>query len=118
MQFLRAIAGADRHVAKFLEQRKRRIDDARARAVGAADLILDGLDDLVPVPRLLGYEVKDEEAKVAMSEETPKAGSATTAVPIVTERRVIAGVLMTGETPAVFVVGMSMVHLFSECISI
>jgi hypothetical protein len=62
--------------------------------------------------------VKHEETKVAVSEESAEAGSATTAVPIVPERRVIAGVIMTGETPAVFVVGMSMVHLFSEWISI
>ena len=53
---------------EFFKQGQRRIDDAEAWAVGAADLFFDCLDDLVTVPRFLGDEMKNDQAQVAMRE--------------------------------------------------
>jgi len=60
VQLLCTVAGIDRRMAEFLEQRQRRIDNAWAWAVGAADLIFDLLDDLVTVPRLFGDQVEND----------------------------------------------------------
>ena len=80
--FLPPSPGADRHVAEFLKQGQRRIDHTRAGAVGAADLLLDRLDDFVTVARFLGDEVQDDQAQVAMGEEAAESGTAAaTAVP-------------------------------------
>ena len=40
IQLLCTVAGIDRRMAEFLEQRQRRVDNAWARAIGAADLPL------------------------------------------------------------------------------
>ena len=60
MQLLRTVAGADRHMAEFLKQGQRRVDNTRAWAIGAADLLLDRFDDLVTVPRLLSDEMEND----------------------------------------------------------
>ncbi|HEY2616321.1 MAG TPA: hypothetical protein VGI78_03185 [Acetobacteraceae bacterium] len=97
-------------MAEFLEQGQRRIDDTRTWAVGAADLLLDRLDDLVPVPWFLGDEVENDQAKVAMSEEAAKSGSAAAVMPSVTGLGVVVAVFPAGEAPVVVVMGVSMGH--------
>ncbi len=79
MQLLATLASADRHLTEFLKQRQRWIDHARAWAVGAPDLLLYRLDELVTVPRLLGDEVEDDQAKVTMGEEAAEPGTAAAA---------------------------------------
>ena len=108
MQLLRTVAGADRHMAEFLEQGQRRINDAWTWTVGAADLFFDRLDDLVTVPRFLGDEMENDQAKVAMSEEAPEPGSA--AVPSVSELMVLVAMFSARKSLIVFTVGVSMVH--------
>src|SRR5579871_5882254 len=82
MQLLAAVAGRDGHVPEFLQHGQRGVDHARAWAVGAADALLDGLYDLVAVPRLLGDEMEDNQAKVTMGEEPAQSGaSAAAAMP-------------------------------------
>jgi hypothetical protein len=50
------------------------------------DLFLDRLNDLVPVPRLLGNKVKDHQAEIAVGEETAEASSSPVSpMPIMTE---------------------------------
>src|SRR6202048_2620545 len=89
VQLLRTVAGTDRHVTKLLKEGQSRIDDARARAVGSGDLLLNRLDKLIAVPALLGDEMQDDQAKVAVGEEAAEASSAslptmlTTAVVVV-----------------------------------
>src|ERR1700751_870801 len=85
MQLFRTIAGADRHMTEFLEQGQRRINNAWAWAVGAADPLFDRLDDLVTVPRLFRDEMENDQAKVAMREEAPEPGSAALTMPSVSE---------------------------------
>jgi hypothetical protein len=96
-------------MAEFLEQRQRRIDNAWTRTVGAADLLLDGLDYFVPVPWFLSDEMKDDQAKVAMREEAAKPGSAAAIMPSVSELRVVVAVFPAGEAPVV-VMGVSVGH--------
>jgi hypothetical protein len=97
-------------MAEFLKQGERRVDNARAWAVGAADLLLDCLDDLVTVPRLLGDEMENDQAKITMGEEATEAGSAAVTVPSMFELRIVVAVPPVGK-PLVVVLGrMSMVH--------
>jgi hypothetical protein len=95
-------------MAKLLEHGERRIDNPGAWAVGAADLFLDRLDDLVTVPRFFGDEMENDETKVAMSEEPPEPGSA--AVPSVSELMVLVAMFSARKSLIVFTVGVSMVH--------
>ena len=108
MQLLPAVASADRHMAEFLEQGQRRINNAWTWTVGAADLFFDRLDDLVTMPRFLGDEMENDQAKVAMSEEAPEPGSA--AVPSVSEQMVLMTMFSARKSLIVFTVGVSMVH--------
>ena len=55
-------------MAEFLQQGEGRIDHARAGAVGAAELVLDGLDQLVAMARLLRDQRQDDVAQVALVE--------------------------------------------------
>jgi len=80
MQLFCAGAGADGYMSEFLEHGERRIDDAWTWAVGAADLILDRLDDLVPVPRLFSDEIQDDQTKITMSEEAAETRAAVSTV--------------------------------------
>ena len=63
--------GAGDGVAGFLEVGQRRVDDAGARAVGAVGTLLQGLDDVVAVARLLGEQGEDDQAEVAVTEHAP-----------------------------------------------
>ena len=76
VQLLPAVAGADRHVTKLLEEGQGRVDNARAGAVGSGDLLLNRLDKLIAVPGLLGDELQDDQAKVAMGKEAAEASAA------------------------------------------
>ncbi len=69
-----ALLGGDQ--ACFLEQGEGGIDHARAGAVGAADAILDFLDDLIAVPRLLGDQGQHHPAKIAVVEDASAAAAA------------------------------------------
>ena len=60
--------------------------------------------------RLLGDEMENDQAKVAMGEETPEPRSAAMTMPSVTERSIIMTVFATGKTPVAVVVRMTMVH--------
>src|SRR5579871_1743754 len=50
---------------ELLEELQRRVDHARARPVGAAAPLLDGLDDLVAVARSLSDRVEHEVANLS-----------------------------------------------------
>jgi hypothetical protein len=118
VQLLGTIAGADRHVAKLLKVGQRWIDDARTGAIGTGDLLLYLFDNLVPVPGLLGDQVQDDQAKVAVSEEASEAPSPSLPpVPVMTEMLAALAVLCAAEAAAMIVMGVSMVHWFSECVS-
>jgi hypothetical protein len=56
-------------VAHLLEHRQGGIDDAGARAVAAADALLEVLDDLVAVAGLVLEHRHDDEAQVAVLED-------------------------------------------------
>jgi len=86
-------------VAELLKHGQRRVDDAWAWTVGAANLVFDCFDDLVTVPRPLGNEVENKQAKVAMSEEAAEAASATTVLSGA-ELKVVVAMLPVGK-PAV-----------------
>src|SRR5260221_10233322 len=66
MQLLAALARTDGYVAQLFEHGQRRIDDARARAIGAGQHLLDRLDDLVAVARLFRDQMQHDETQVAM----------------------------------------------------
>ena len=55
--------------AHVLEQGQGRIDDAGAGAIGPAETLLDGLDQLVAVTRLLGDQAEQNPAQVALLKE-------------------------------------------------
>src|SRR5262249_17745412 len=60
-------------VARLLEIGQRRIDDAGARRVPAGGLVLEHLDDLVAVARLLGDQREGDQAQVALRQHAPGA---------------------------------------------
>ena len=63
------VALGDRgHVVRLFEEGQRRIDDAGARAVHARGLLLDRLDQIVAVARLLLDEIERDQAEVARGE--------------------------------------------------
>ena len=92
-------------MAELLEHGERRIDNSWAWAVGAADVLLDRLDDLVTVARLFGDEMENDQTKVAVREEPAEPGSAAMTMPSVTERSIVMAVFAAGETPVAVVVG-------------
>jgi hypothetical protein len=55
-------------VAELFQEGQGRIDDAGAGAIGAADRLLDGLDQLVAVARLLADQLEQNQAQVALFE--------------------------------------------------
>ena len=117
VELLRTITGADRDVAELIEEGQRWIDDARTGAIGTGNLLFDRLDDFVPVPGLLGDEVEDNQAKVAMGEKAAEAPSAAlSTVPILSGVAVALAVFFAAVATAVVVMGMSMDHGCSECI--
>ena len=107
----RAVAGADRHVTKLLKESQRRIDDAWAGAVGSGDPLLNRLDKLIAVPRLLGDELQDDQAKVAMGEEAAEASSASLPTMRTTVVAFLLAVFHVAKATAVaLVMGKSVVH--------
>jgi hypothetical protein len=106
MRFLRTVADADRHMAEFFKQGQRRVDNARARAVSAANLFLDCLDDFVTVPGLLGDQIENDQAKIAMGEETAKTETVAAAMtmPVSAVAVVLAG-FSAGVTPVMMGMG-------------
>ena len=110
VQLLATLAGADRHLTEFLKKRQRWIDHARAWAVGAADLLLNRLDELVTVPRLLGDEVEDDQAKVTMGEEAAEPGTAAAAtVSTMSAGAAVIAMILVGEALAWPIVRMAAV---------
>jgi hypothetical protein len=117
VELLGTVTGADRHVAELVKERQRWIDDARTGAIGTADLLFNRFDDFVSVPGLLGDQVEDNQAKVAMSEKSAEAASAAlSAVAIMSEVATALAMFFAAIATAVVVMGMSMDHEFSECI--
>ena len=111
VQLLPTLAGADRHITKLLEESQRRIDDAWTGAVGSGDLLLNRLDKLIAVPGLLGDELQDDQAKVAMGEEAAEASSASLPTMRTAVVVFVLAVFYAAEATAVaFVMGMSVVH--------
>jgi hypothetical protein len=97
-------------MTEFLEQGQRRIDHARARAVGTPDLLFDRLDDLVPVPWLFGDEMQDDQAKVAVREEPTEPGSATPTMRAVFGPGILVSIFAAFKALAVVSARVSMVH--------
>ena len=70
------------------------------------------------MPGPLGDEVQDDQAKVAVDEEAAEAPPPSLPpVPVMTQMLAAMAVLCAGEATAMIVMGVSMVHLFSEYIS-
>ena len=63
---------------QLLQQRERGVDGAGTRGVGAAEFLLDLLDQLVPVAGLFGDQREQHQAQVAGA-ENPAAAAATEA---------------------------------------
>ena len=91
--------------------------DAGAGAVGAGQPLLDRLDDLVAVARLLAQQLQRQQAQVAVVEHAPAASTA--APPGRTAAMLDAAALVPG-VPAVApaMTMMSMQHEFLGVISI
>jgi hypothetical protein len=73
--------GAGGHVAGLLEEGERGIDDAGARGIKALGLFLDGLDQVVAVPRLLLDEIERDEPDIAARKHAADAEVLAQAVP-------------------------------------
>src|SRR4029079_5683032 len=73
VDLLPLVAGNDPGVAEVLEQLQGGVDRPRARRIGTAELLLERLDDLVAVSRLLLEEAEDEVARVALLDHPPAA---------------------------------------------
>src|SRR5207249_3446462 len=101
MQLLAAHLRFDGHIAQFFQQRQGRVDHSRAGAVSAADLLLDGLDNLVAMARLFGDELQDHELQVALIEDPFRAA------PLVTAEAAAVETEFAGRTGLVTVVMMS-----------
>jgi hypothetical protein len=111
VQLLPTLAGADRHITKLLEESQRRIDDAWTGAVGSGDLLPNRLDKLITMTGLLGDELQDDQAKVAMGEEAAEASSASLPTMRTAVVVFVLAVFYAAEATAVaFVMGMSVVH--------
>jgi hypothetical protein len=62
--------------------------------------------------------VQDDQAKVAVGEEAAEASSASPPpVPVMTEMLAALAVLCAAEARVMIVMGVSMVHWFSNCVS-
>ena len=71
------------------------------------------LDKLIAVPRLLGDELQDDQAKVAVGEEAAEASSASLPTMRTAVVVVVLAVLYAAEATAVaLIMGMSVVHFF------
>jgi hypothetical protein len=117
VELLRTITGADGHVAELIKEGQCRIDDARTGAIGTGNLLFNRFDDFIPVPRLLGDKVEDNQAEVAMSEKAPEtASSAVSTAPIVSEMVAALAAFLTAVATPVVVMRMTMYHRFFECI--
>src|SRR5262249_43961928 len=100
-------------ITELLKERQRWINDARTGAIGTGDLLLDRLNDFVPVPGLLGDEGHDDQAEVSVGEEPAKASPAT--VPTMAKALAVMILFSAVEAAAaVFVTGMPVIHLDSE----
>src|SRR5205814_9280121 len=75
IKLLGAARGLEAHIAELFQEGQRRIDDARARAVHAAELVLDGLDQLVAVAGLLGNQLEQHVAQIAVVENAAAAAA-------------------------------------------
>jgi hypothetical protein len=64
-------------VTQLFEQRERRIHRARARRVAATEFLLELLDELVAVARLLVDEAEQHQAQIAGAEHAPATAAAT-----------------------------------------
>src|SRR5689334_24751657 len=84
--FARTLARRFLDQAHVLQQGQRRIDHARTRRIFAAGQLLDRADEVVAVPRLVGAEFQEDEAKFAALEHPARPASTTaTALAFVAE---------------------------------
>jgi hypothetical protein len=106
-------------MAKFLKHGERRVDDAWTWAIGATDMILDRLDDLVTMARFLGDEVQNDQPEIAVGEEAAETGATTAVMSAVsTVPDLLATIFIAGEAATMAIVGVLVGHSISECISI
>src|SRR5262245_24741295 len=97
-------------VAGILEIGQRRVDDAGARRVPACGLVLQDLDDLVAVARLLGDQRERDQPQVALRQHAAGAHhvAAAHAVPAApAEPAAVAPTPAAAGAPALFAVQMS-----------
>ncbi len=78
----RALGGVGPDVAELLEQGQRRVDHPGARAVEPAEFLLDRLDQLVAMTRLLGDQAEQHIAQIAVVEEAPEPAAAASAMAV------------------------------------
>src|SRR5215472_15420697 len=91
VELLAALGVLHGDVAELFEQGQRRVDHAGARRIGAPDLVLDGLDDLVAVTGRLADQLEDHEAQVALIEHARSAAHAHAAEPSAMETELARG---------------------------
>src|SRR5262249_45151546 len=72
VEFLGTLARGEFRKSHVLKHRQQRIDDAGARRIGAADAMLDLLDQFVAMPRLLGEQRQNHEFEVALIEHAAR----------------------------------------------
>src|SRR5947207_803617 len=70
IDLLAAFLGPCSRVAEVFEHCERRVDRSRARRVHAAEALLDFLDDLVTVPRLLVEQAQNHKLQMALVEHS------------------------------------------------
>src|SRR5665213_3460573 len=103
IELLSAVAlGPDLGVAHVLQEGERRIDDPRAWRIGAADGLLDRLDQFVAVTGLVGDQLEQNQAKIALFEDPIRppmtAEAARTARPMFRPTETVAGVMSVLKT--------------------
>src|SRR5690606_21137630 len=82
----------NRRITHVVEPGERRIDDARARAVAAAEALLDRLDQFVTMARAFRDHGEQQQPQLAIIEE-PMSGTSASAMPValVTMMMMVAG---------------------------
>jgi hypothetical protein len=68
----------DLDLPDLFEKGEDRIDRTRTRRVAATEEVLDGLDQLIAMPRLLADQRQQHESKITRSEDATASASATT----------------------------------------
>src|SRR5450830_177477 len=75
IQLLAAVFGFHGRIAQLFQQGQRRVNHARARAVIAADQLLDRFDDFIAMARLVLQQMQNHQAQAALLEHARTASA-------------------------------------------